>query len=307
MYRQQSAAPLTWRRFKLPELTKGVLTALITPCDSQELPDLGAIRDLIDYQATTGVTGLFVLGTAGQGPMFTAGERMELLETIVDAVAGRLSVVAHIGTMPTAGAVALAEHAAACGADAVSSVPPVYYQPGLLEVADYYRTIKSAVGDTPILAYNNPAATGYDLRPDQAAQLHSEGTISGVKQASAIVTDLHALLAAGVPVWMANASCNTAALSMGAIGTVSTIANVAPEKFAALYDAVQSADLQLARRIQHQIDFIASRLRSPIIGALHEGVSQRGLPGGRPRSPLRLPNDAEGRRIAEAVEVAVSK
>lgn len=283
----------------------GAITALITPCRPDGSVDIDALGPLIDAQVQAGVVGLFVLGTAGQGPMFTPAERKALLREITAASADRLGVVAHIGAMPTETAADLAADAADAGAYAISSVPPVYYRPDARAVTDYYRAL-AAASDLPLLAYNNPPATGFDLRPSHAQSMHAEGLIAGVKQASDSVADMHALLAAGVPVWMANSTLNTAALAMGARGTISTITNVVPELFVGLFNAMQSADLHAARSIQLKIDAVAAILRSPTIGALHAGASVRGLPGGRPRPPLRMPDAGESDAIATAVDVAVA-
>lgn len=283
----------------------GSITALIMPCTPDGSVDLDAIGPLVDAQVRAGIVGLFVLGTAGQGPMFSSDERKALLREITSAAADRLAVVVHIGAMPTAVAVDLAADASDAGAYAISSVPPVYYRPDARAVTDYYRDL-AAASDLPLLAYNNPPATGFDLRPAHAQSMHAEGLIAGVKQASDSVADLHALLAAGVPVWMANSTLNTAALAMGAQGTISTITNVVPELFVTLFDAVRARDLDTARRTQLRIDAVAAVLRLPTIGALHAGVTHRGLPGGQPRPPLRMPDAAEAEAIGTAVDVALA-
>jgi dihydrodipicolinate synthase/N-acetylneuraminate lyase len=157
-----------------------------------------------------------------------------------------------------------------------------------------------------LLAYNNPLATGYDLRPEQAAELYREGIIAGVKQAATSVKDLHALIDAGVPVWMANSGLNTAALSMGARGVISTLTNVVPELFIDLQQAIREGDLGAGRDAQLRIDRASAGLRTPIIGALHAGATLRGLPGGAPREPLRVaePDELDRVRFALAQLVA---
>ncbi len=279
----------------------GVYTALITPCHESGEVDIDALATLIDFQAETGVAGLFVLGTAGAGPLLERAERQRVAQAILKAATGRLFVIVHVGAMPTRVAEALTAEAIEDGAPAVAAVPPTYYQPDFTSVRTYYERIKAAAGETPLLAYNNPSATGYDLRPEQAAELHRDGIIDGVKQATTSVKDLHALLDAGVPVWMANSGLNTAALAMGARGTISTLTNVVPELFVRLYRTMQDADLVTARDAQLRIDRASAALRVPIIGALHAGATLRGLPGGTPREPLRLPAPDELERVRSAV------
>ncbi len=279
----------------------GVYTALISPCRDDGSVDLDAIVTLIDWQVDRGVTGLFVLGTAGAGPLLLREERREVARTILETAGDRLFVIVHVGAMPTRVAEELAAEAIEAGAPAVAAVPPTYYQPDFRSVRGYYERIAAVAGDTPLLAYNNPPATGYDLRPEQAAELYRDGIIAGIKQASASVKDLHALIDAGVPVWMANSGLNTAALAMGARGAISTLTNVVPELFVSLQRAMRDGELATVQDLQLRIDRASAGLRVPIIGALHAGVSLRGLPGGAPREPLRLPDANELERVRTAV------
>ena len=165
----------------------------------------------------------------------------------------------------------------------------------------YYQRLSDAAGETPLLAYNNPAATGYDLRPEQAAQLHRDGIIAGVKQATTGIKDLHALIDAGVPVWIANSGLNTAALAMGARGVISTLTNVVPELFVRLERAMSVRRTWSGPDAQLRIDRASASLRVPIIGALHAGATMRGLPGGMPREPLRLPHEDEIEHVRGAI------
>lgn len=287
-------------------LLEGATTALLTPCAENGAVDIASLDALIETQIGMGVVGFFVLGTAGQGPMLTIEERKTTLERIVGRVDGRVQVVAHVGAMPTSAAVDLALHARRTGATAISSVPPVYYRPDFPAVREYYEAIAAAVPDIPLLAYNNPSATGYDLNAVQASSLHRDGIIAGLKQASASVSEMSSLVRFGVPAWMANADLNLAALAIGAVGTISTITNVTPEPFVALYNAVIAGDLTAARRLQQSVDFCASRLRQPTIGALHAGATMRGWAGGFPRKPLRMPTAEESVRIQEAIDHVVA-
>jgi dihydrodipicolinate synthase/N-acetylneuraminate lyase len=100
---------------------------------------------------------------------------------------------------------------------------------------------------------------------------------------------------------MANSGLNTAALAMGARGTISTLTNVVPELFVRLQRALRDGDLAAVPDLQLRIDRASAGLRTPIIGALHAGVSLRGLPGGTPREPLRLPDTDELERVRRAV------
>lgn len=288
-------------------LIKGVLTALIVPCGEDGRVSLAALEQLVDFQIEAGVHGLFILGTAGQGPMLTESERISVMRHVLQVAHGRLKIVVHVGAMPTSVAQSLAEQALGAGASALSAIPPTYYQPDFIAIENYYRDLRSVCGSVPLLAYNNPAATGVDLKPHQLESLYQSGLIAGVKQANASLAELHQLIRSGVPVWVANANLNLAGLMMGSLGSISTITNVLPEVFVSLYNSVQQGKVDDARSWQNRIDLGAAVLRSPIIGALHAGCTLRGLLGLAPRPPLRLPNSDELMAIQRGIDTALGQ
>ena len=268
-----------------------LVTALLTPCHEDGAVDLDAIGPLVEHQVEQGTDGLFVLGTAGQGPLLETTERLAVLERIVAASAGRLAVICHVGAASTETAVRLARHAQACGVAAVASVPPTYYSPDRRTVAEFYLTLIDAV-DLPVYAYDNPKATGYSFSVEELASLTTAG-LAGVKVARSEIVCFQDLLSAGVACWVADAHLNAAALFAGASGSISTITNVAPRLFRELQAAVRSCDIEHARQLQRRIDRFARGVRKPIIGGLHYACTRLGLPAGAPRRPLRLPEDEE--------------
>lgn len=273
------------------------LTALLTPCDpvSGEV-DLAAIESLVDHQAEHAIDGLFVLGTAGQGPLLSVAERKRALRAIVDASRGRLKVVAHVGANRLVDTLDLLDDAFSLGVDAVSSVPPTYYQPDATTVDQYYAELLRHAGGRPLIAYDNPAAVGVSLSVEQLRRYVDEGMV-GVKVARKEIAFIQELVARGVPTWTANADLNLAGYAVGAAGSISTITNVTPALFVALREAVLDRDLNRAAELQARASRAASALRTPIIGALHYGAARLGLPAGSPRAPLRLPAADERSRI----------
>ena len=267
-----------------------LVTALITPCiEGKVRPE--AITALVDYQAENGTEGLFILGTAGQGPFLVEEERKVLAEATVTAAKGRLAVVCHVGATTTEVSVRLACHAEAIGVTAIAAVPPIYYSPDEKTVLEYYSTLIDAVS-VPVYAYDNPAATGYSFGARQLAELVAAG-LAGVKVARSDLLFVQALVQAEVPTWIANAHLNAAALWAGAEGSVSTITNLSPRLFQSLQISFRERDIESSRQVQQRIDKFSTAVRTPIIGGLHYGVTRLGLPGGTPRPPLRMPDDEE--------------
>ena len=277
-----------------------LLTALLTPCDASGVVALDDLGALVEHQVAGGVDGLFLLGTAGQGPLLDAAERKAVLRRVVDAAAGRLRIVCHVGGGTTVEGLELLRAAEADGADAIAAVPPVYYSPDARTVDEYYAELIGATA-LPVYAYDNPKATGYTFTAEQLAGLVAAG-LAGAKVARNDIVYLQALVAAGVPTWTANADLNAAGWAIGASGAISTITNLAPRLFGALRDAHDDGRLDDVRALQQRVSRFATDVRSPIIGGLHHGASLLGLPAGMPRRPLRMPTAAEAASIASAVE-----
>jgi len=147
----------------------GINVALVTPFDERERVDEDALAALVGDQIGHGVHGLVVNGSTGEFASLTPEERRRNVEIVAEAAAGRAPVIVQVGAMTTREAVAHAEHAASRGAVAVMLVCPWYEALNEDEIEGYVRAV-GAVGP-PIMLYNNPAATGWSMRPEFIARL----------------------------------------------------------------------------------------------------------------------------------------
>ena len=107
---------------------KGVIPAMVTTFDENEEVDLSRARALVHHLIETGVNGLYITGSTGEGFLMTGEERMVFTEAVIDEVKGRIPVIVHIGDIGTKKSIKLAKHAQKVGADAISSVPPILLQ-----------------------------------------------------------------------------------------------------------------------------------------------------------------------------------
>ena len=114
---------------------KGIIPALVTPFDDRGEVNTSSLRALVNKLIGEGVGGFYVCGSTGEGLLLEEQERKQILETVVEESNGSVPVIAHVGALSTKQAVRLAVHARECGADAVSSIPPLYY-PCLLYTSD---------------------------------------------------------------------------------------------------------------------------------------------------------------------------
>ncbi len=130
-----------------------VWPAMFTPLGDDGAPRLDVIDRLVEVFAEQQLGGLYVLGSTGQGILLSVDERRQVAERTVQAAAGRIPVMIHVGAVSTEDTVSLARHAAEVGADAVSSVPPIYYPSSFDGVIEHYQRVGSAT-DLPFFPYH---------------------------------------------------------------------------------------------------------------------------------------------------------
>lgn len=130
----------------------GIWPALVTPFGADGKPALDVVERLVDLFATQGLDGLYVTGSTGQWPLLTVEERQAVVERCVKASAGRIPIMAHVGAVSTDDAVTLAKHAKQVGADAVSTVAPIYYPHSPDVVFEHFRRV-GAASDLPLFVY----------------------------------------------------------------------------------------------------------------------------------------------------------
>lgn len=231
-------------------LFRGVAPALVTPFSSDDTLDEDAFRRLINAQIEGGVSALVVLGTTGENPTVTDDERRQLVDCAVEATDGRVPVIVGTGTNNTHQSVAYSEAAVAAGADGLLVVGPYYNKPSQAGFAAHVKTIAEAT-DAPILLYNVPSRTSFNIAPETALHLaDAVPPVVGIKEASGEIEQLSDLLAHrpdGFGVYSGDDEMTLPLLSMGGDGAVSVISNALPQPFCDLVEAALSGDFQTAR------------------------------------------------------------
>jgi 4-hydroxy-tetrahydrodipicolinate synthase len=159
----------------------GILTAMVTPFDSDGGLDEDATVRLIQHLLENGSDGLVLAGTTGEGATLTDEEKARLWELGV-AEAGDATVIAGTGTYDTRHSVELTERATEIGVDAMLVVTPYYVRPNRRGIKAHFEAIAAAT-DRPIVAYNIPSRTATDMPNDLLAELGQIDNVAAVKQA----------------------------------------------------------------------------------------------------------------------------
>ncbi|MFD8306625.1 4-hydroxy-tetrahydrodipicolinate synthase [Streptomyces sp. NPDC059690] len=266
------------------------LCAMITPFTEGGALDLGGAQLLADRLVSLGCDGLVLSGTTGESPTTTDTEKAALVEAVREAVGGRASIVAGVGTFDTRHTVELALAAEKAGADGVLVVSPYYSRPPQDALEEHFRTIADASG-LPVVLYDIPGRTGTRIEPHTMLRLAEHPRIVAVKDCSYDFLAAQKVLARTDLAYYAGCDEHNLALyAVGGAGYISTVANVVPDRLRAVLDAFEAGDTPVSARLQQRATpLIESMMSAGLPGAVTAKalLGELGLPAGPVRAPLR--------------------
>lgn len=228
---------------------QGSMTALVTPFRDGEV-DWPRLEALVDRQIEGGTDWLAPLGTTGEAPTLTEGEKEKVLERVMATAKGRCPVMAGTGSNSTAATVAHTQRAMSIGVDAALVVAPYYNRPTQEGLYRHFAAVAEAV-DLPIVLYNVPARTGVTISNDTIVRLR-EGfaNIVAVKDATGNVEAMSDLSArCDIAVLSGDDSLTWPFMALGAVGVVSVIGNLHPGLMKSLVTAALEGNVAAA--VQH--------------------------------------------------------
>jgi 4-hydroxy-tetrahydrodipicolinate synthase len=237
------------------------MTALVTPFRDGEL-DEKSYRELIEWQITSGTDALIPCGTTGESATLSHEEHDRVVEICVDAVGGRVPVIAGAGSNSTAEALRLTRHAKDAGADGALLITPYYNKPTQEGLYQHYSHIAGKV-DIPIVMYNVPSRTGTNLLPETVARLAAIPNIVAVKEATADlyqVSKIVQLCGDRLAVISGDDFTVLPLLAVGGKGVISVVSNVAPADMAALVDSFFAGDLEKSRAMHDRLTPLAEAM-----------------------------------------------
>src|ERR1700692_764629 len=233
---------------------RGSCTALVTPFKNGSL-DEKAFRELVEWQIVEGTNGLVPVGTTGESPTLSHDEHKQVVEWCVEAVNGRVPVVAGAGSNSTKEAIELSRHAERAGADAVLVVTPYYNKPTQEGLYQHYKAINDAVG-IPIIIYNIPARSVVDMSVDTIKRLFELPNIAGVKDATANVVRVsqqRAAMGTGFNQLSGEDATALGFMAHGGHGCISVTSNLAPRLCAEFQGACLRGDFAAALKLQDKL------------------------------------------------------
>ncbi len=281
---------------------KGAGVALVTPFKEDESIDFEALETLVEEQIAGHTDAIIVCGTTGEPATMTEEEKTECIRFVVEKVNHRIPVIAGTGCNCTRNAVELSKKAESLGVDGLLVVTPYYNKATQEGLYEHYKTIAAST-KLPIIMYNVPSRTGCNIMPETAARLGKEcENIVGIKEASGNISQIATLasLCKGVlDIYSGNDDEVIPILSLGGIGVISVLSNVAPQDTHDMVMEYLEGDREKA--VQLQLSYI------PLIHALFSEVNPIPVKEalnllGKKAGPVRLPLTRMSEKNREVLE-----
>jgi 4-hydroxy-tetrahydrodipicolinate synthase len=229
----------------------GVFPAATTQFAPDLSLDLGATQKVQDALVRDGVHGLIIMGTVGENNSLEPDEKRSVLKAAVEAVDGRVPVIAGVSEFDTKRAIAFARDAEKAGADGLMLLPAMVYVPAEEELVAHFRAVSEATG-LPIMLYNNPPAYRVSVSVAAMNRLADRPNIVCLKESAPDTrrfTDLYNALGDRFILFAGLDDVALEGLLLGAKGWVSGLTNAFPKESLALYEAALAGDLETARAI----------------------------------------------------------
>ena len=281
---------------------RGIYPALPTPMNGDGAVNYAALKDLVDFVIGQGVDGVYIGGSTAESFLLTEDERKKIAETVLAHAAGRVKAIVHTGAGGTDAALRLSKHAKANGADAISSVPPIYFKYTTDEVIAYYLELIEG-SDMPLVVYNIPAFTGINMTQGPIAKLFKHPRVVALKHTNTNMYELERVLAHNPSLIALNGydEAFLSGLSMGASGMIGSTVNFMARKFIALRDAFQAGRNEEAFRLQREAnEIIETLVEVGVFNAVKYALTLRGVDCGNCRGPFKPLTD-EGKARVKAV------
>jgi N-acetylneuraminate lyase len=284
---------------------EGIIPAIHTAFGPNEELNLKAQRKLARRLVAQGVHGIFACGTAGEFPLLGVDEREAIVEAIAAETLGHAALIVHVGAMRPKDSIRLAQHAARLGAQAISSVPPLYYATSKAAILHAIEDIAVST-QLPFLYYHIPARVHVPLDEELLQGLLTIPNLRGIKYSHHDLAQLERIASLGpfrMRVLCGSDDILLAALAMGASGGIGATYNFLAADFISLWKQFQEGRMQDARATQARVNKVLRAVNQyPFIAASKESVRLMAIEDlGCPRLPQSRLDAEEKRRLRRAI------
>jgi len=299
---------MTDRQAKLPAPLRGVVPPLATPLTDSGLLDVAGLQRLVEHVLTGGVSGLFIMGTTGEGPSLAHALRGELIAETCRIVDGRAPVLVGVSDTSLSVSVSLAVKAGDCGAAAIVATHPCYFKASQADILQWVRLLADR-SPLPLFLYNIPGCTKLSFDPETVRAAADIPGVVGIKDSCGDIEYFRRLAEAladkpDFSLMIGPDKLTAQAVMLGAHGAVSGGGNLFPEHYAALYEAARAGDRDAVDRLQDKVvriyDTIHHGIEDPAayVKCLKCALSCMGICGDAMAPPLQSLSKSQKRIIA---------
>jgi 4-hydroxy-2-oxoglutarate aldolase len=271
---------------------KGIFPPLPTAFDANENLDLEHMKSNIQALSKYDLAGFLVLGSNGELVNLTENEKLEVYRECRKAIPKNKIMLAGTGGQTTRETIRLSKAAADLGADAVLVLNPFYYK-GLMTteaLVFHYHAVADAC-PIPVIIYNMPANSGLDMNADQILAIANHPNIIGLKDSGGNITKIGDIIGRAKPrfqVLAGSAGFFLSALTVGAVGGIMALANIAPQECITIQKHFDAKNMENARILQARMIPINTAVTAKWgVPALKNAMNKLGLYGGMPRKPIQ--------------------
>lgn len=289
---------------------KGVIPAFYACYDHEGNISPEGVQALTRYFVEKGVKGVYVNGSSGECIYQSVEDRKIVLENVVKAAEGKLTIINHVACNNTKDSVELAKHAESLGVDAIAAIPPIYFRLPEYAIAKYWNDISAAAPNTDFVIYNIPQLAGVALTMGLFAEMRKNPRVIGVKNSSMPVQDIQMFKQAAGEDYIVFNGPDEQFISgrvIGAEGGIGGTYGVMPELFLKMDEHVRAGRLEEAKEIQYAVDEIIYKMCSAhgnMYGVIKEILRiNENLNLGGVREPLAALIDADMPIVEEAAKM----
>ncbi|HWQ29364.1 MAG TPA: 4-hydroxy-tetrahydrodipicolinate synthase [Negativicutes bacterium] len=232
-------------------LFKGSGVAIVTPFTENGI-DFDKLGELLDWQVDSGTDAIIICGTTGEATTMSDGEKKAAYKYTVERIAGRIPVIAGTGSNDTRHSIELSKYAEEVGCDGVLCVTPYYNKTTQKGLIAHYTAIADSIS-IPVIIYNVPGRTGLNVNADTLKTLSVHKNIAAVKEASgniSQVVEIGTFCNENFSMYSGNDDQVVPLLSVGGIGVISVVANIAPKEMHEMVMSFLEGDTKRAMELQ---------------------------------------------------------
>lgn len=289
------------------EKYKGIIPAFYACYDKEGNISPEGVQELTKYFVKKGVKGVYVNGSSGECIYQSVEDKKLVLEHVMKAAEGKLTVIAHVACNNTKDSMELASHAERLGVDAIAAIPPIYFRLPEYAIAQYWNDISSAAPNTDFVIYNIPQLAGVALTMSLFAEMRKNPRVIGVKNSSMPVQDIQMFCAEAGEDYVIFNGPDEQFISgrvIGAQGAIGGTYGVMPELFLKMDEYVRAGKVEEAKKIQYAANDVIYKMCS-VKGNMYGVIKailkiNENLELGGVRKPLPSLTDADMAIVEEA-------